>query len=184
MLKYTKGGEDMEIRAKSKYNFDSVKALAHLTIFKKANPKKRMIFWTVVFAILLGIIILEMVVFGILDLIFLQQNGLLFLTISLLLFCYVLFAYKRYIKMLIKRDIEMHGKPIEVSVAVSDECIKQTQSTGSEFTLKYIDVKKVVKTKKYIYLQSKAKLLYSFKIDSFSVGSVEEFLKFATIKNE
>ena len=84
--------------------------------------------------------------------------------------------------MLIKRDIEMHGKPIEVSVAVSDECIKQTQSTGSEFTLKYIDVKKVVKTKKYIYLQSKAKLLYSFKIDSFSVGSVEEFLKFLSDK--
>lgn len=29
----------MEIRAKCKYDYDSVKALTHLTMFKKSNPK-------------------------------------------------------------------------------------------------------------------------------------------------
>ena len=31
----------MEIRAKCKYDLDSVKALTHLTMYKKADPKKK-----------------------------------------------------------------------------------------------------------------------------------------------
>lgn len=54
----------MEIRAKCEYDFDSVKALSHLTMFKKANPKKRLAFWSIAFAILFVIVILEIIAFG------------------------------------------------------------------------------------------------------------------------
>ena len=40
-----KGGDFMEIKAKCKYDLDSVKALTHLTMYKKADLRKRLIFW-------------------------------------------------------------------------------------------------------------------------------------------
>ena len=64
----------MEIKAKCKFDFDSIRALTHLTMFKKANPKKRLIFWSVVFAILFVVIILEIIAFG-MDLILLVLLG-------------------------------------------------------------------------------------------------------------
>ena len=54
----------MEIKAKCKYDFESVKALAHLVMYKKADPKKRLKFWTVVYAIIFAIVVLEMLAFG------------------------------------------------------------------------------------------------------------------------
>ena len=57
----------MEIKAKCKYDYDSVKALTHLTMFKKANPKKRLTFYSVAFAILFAVIILEIVAFDVAD---------------------------------------------------------------------------------------------------------------------
>lgn len=47
----------MEIKAKGKMNFDAISALIHLWMFKKADPKKRMCFWTIAYAILMAIAI-------------------------------------------------------------------------------------------------------------------------------
>ncbi len=91
-------------------------------------------------------------------------------------------VYSRNVNTVIKRDLELHGKAIEVTVTVAEDIIKQSQSTGSEFQFNYCDIKKVVKTKKYIYLWSKTNMIYSFKSDSFSLGTVEEFLMF--LKNK
>ncbi len=92
------------------------------------------------------------------------------------------FLYKRNVNTVIKRDLELHGKEIEVTVTVTENIIKQSQSTGSEFQLNYSDIKKVVQTKKYLYLWSKTNLLYSFKRSSFSCGNADEFLLF--LKNK
>lgn len=94
----------------------------------------------------------------------------------------MLYIYNKNVRVTLKRDLEIHGKPIEIAVTVTDEIIRQTQSTGSEFQLNYIDIKRVVITKKYIYLWSKANLLYSLKKDAFLVGSSEEFLAFLKSK--
>lgn len=96
---------------------------------------------------------------------------------------FVFFTYKRNTKTALMRDLEIHGKPVEIVVTVTDEIIKQSQSTGSEFQLNYIDIKKAVKTKKYIYLWSKTNLLYSFKIESFTVGSASTFLAYLQSKS-
>lgn len=50
----------MEIRAKCSYNLDAIKALTRLSMFKKANPKKRMILWSALYSILLVLVLLEM----------------------------------------------------------------------------------------------------------------------------
>ena len=54
----------MEIRAKCKFNKDSIRALTHLATFKKANPQKTVITRTILAVILLLVIIAEIVVFG------------------------------------------------------------------------------------------------------------------------
>ena len=77
-----------------------------------------------------------------------------------------------------KRDIELHGKAIEVDMYVTDEAIDMKQSTGSVTTLKYTDIKKVVKTSKFYYVWSKSNMLYTFKKSGFSKGNAEEFLSF------
>ena len=54
----------MEIKAKCKFDLDSVKALTHLTLYRKGDPKKRVTFWCVNYSILFAIIILEIIAFG------------------------------------------------------------------------------------------------------------------------
>ncbi|MBO5232046.1 MAG: YcxB family protein [Clostridia bacterium] len=88
------------------------------------------------------------------------------------------FIYVKNVNVTLKRDLEIHGKPIEVAVIVTDEKITTVQSTGSEIHLNYADVKKAFQTKKYIYLQTKTNLLCSFKKDGFSFGNKEDFLEF------
>ncbi|MGN0518033.1 MAG: YcxB family protein [Acutalibacteraceae bacterium] len=94
----------------------------------------------------------------------------------------LLFRYNINVKTAIQRDLEIHGKPIEVTVSVTDEVIRYKQSTGSELQLNYIAIKKVIQTKKYIYLRSKTNLLYPFKKDSFSIGNEKEFITFLNNK--
>lgn len=93
------------------------------------------------------------------------------------------FLYIKNVNVTLKHNLEMHGKPIEVTFNVTDEHITMLQSTGSEIHLNYANIKKAFQTKKYIYLQTKSNLLYPFKKDSFSVGSVEAFLRFLKDKN-
>lgn len=98
--------------------------------------------------------------------------------IPIIWFILVVLIYARNVKTVIKRDLELHEKAIEVNIKVTEDLIIQVQSTGSEFQLNYCDIKKVVQTKKYIYLWSKTNMLYSFKKDSFTRGNLEEFLCF------
>ena len=91
---------------------------------------------------------------------------------------FIAFMYRKNVVTMIKRDQEIHGKEIEVNLTVTEELIKQSQSTGSEFQLNYRDIKRAIKTKKYIYLWSKTNMLYSLKLDSFSVGTADDFLIF------
>lgn len=53
----------MEIRAKCRFDYNSIRALTHLSLFKKANPKKRFITWLTISVVLALIIVLEMVLF-------------------------------------------------------------------------------------------------------------------------
>ncbi len=96
---------------------------------------------------------------------------------------FVIYLYKKNQRILLKRDLELHGEPIEAVVTVTDEMIIYKQSTGSEFRLKYSDVKKAVHTSKYIYLWSKTNMLYSLKSDSFTVGNAEDFTAFLKSKS-
>ena len=76
----------MEITAKCIYDLKAVTALHRLQMFKKADPKKRMLLWGIVYGVLAAIILLE---------ILLWQAELLHLIVLLavvmLLGCYLFF---------------------------------------------------------------------------------------------
>lgn len=86
------------------------------------------------------------------------------------------------VNIVLKRDLEMHGKPVEITMTVLNDNIRQRLSTGSETRFNYTDIKRAVQTKKYIYLFTKSKLILSFEKDSFSIGNEHEFLLF--LKNK
>lgn len=94
----------------------------------------------------------------------------------------IAFLYNKNVTVTLKRDMEIHGKAIETSVTVTDEVIRHSTSLGSEYFLNYVDVKKAVQTKKFIYLWSKANMFYSLKKDAFTQGSAEEFIAFLNTK--
>ena len=97
-------------------------------------------------------------------------------------FLVVIFLYVRNRDVHFERNLEMHGKEIEVTVTVTDKTVSQSLSTGSEVHLDYSNIKKAVQTKDYIFLITKTNLLYSFKKDSFTVGNADDFLAF--LKNK
>lgn len=100
------------------------------------------------------------------------------LIIPVIWFALILLMYFRNINTVLKRDLEIHGKPIEVVVTVTDEKISQKQSTGSEYYLNYVDIKRAAHNENYIFLWSKTNLIYLFKIDSFSIGSADDLICF------
>ncbi len=115
---------------------------------------------------------------GVAKLVFWNDFDVFFFGFPVFFELWTVLFYRRNSSAVLKRDLEIHGKPIEVVVEVTEEGIRQTQSTGSEFKLKYCDIKRAVQTKRYIYLRSKTNMIYSFGKDSFTVGTAEDFLQF------
>ncbi len=97
-------------------------------------------------------------------------------------FCIQALAYFRQVTTQVKRDIEVHGKEITVSTVVTDAYIQNTASTGTVNKVEYQNIKYAVLTKNYIFLHSKANLIYVFHKDSFTVGSKTAFLQFLQSK--
>lgn len=54
----------MKVKAIGKLDFEATKALVHLCIYRKNEPKKRMIFWTIVYMFLISVILFELFLFG------------------------------------------------------------------------------------------------------------------------
>ncbi len=132
--------------------------------------------------ILFDIIFVLYLVFGVYSSITSKNVAWGLIIIPIAWFLFVVFYYVINRDVHFKRDLEMHGKAVEVTATVTDEMISHSQSTGSELYLDYSNIKKAVQTKEYIFLITKTKLIYSFKKDSFTLGSADELLAF--LKNK
>lgn len=99
-----------------------------------------------------------------------------------LYFFYKFFCYWRQVRIIIKRDLEVHGKEISVETIVTNDFIQNTASTGTVNKLEYENIRNVVQTNNLILLRSKANLIYIFRKDTFAKGSKEEFIQFLKSK--
>ena len=94
----------------------------------------------------------------------------------------IVFLCNRNTKLTVQRDMEMFGKTIDVTVTVTNDNIKVSNTVGSEAHLNYNDVKKAIIAKNYIFLLSKTNTAYTFRKNSFTVGNTEQFLNFLAYK--
>ena len=86
--------------------------------------------------------------------------------------------YRKNSTLVLKRDFEMHGKPVEVVTTITNKDITISHSTGALYRISFNDIKKVVQTKKFIYLWSKTNTVYTLKKDGFTLGNEEELRLF------
>lgn len=87
-------------------------------------------------------------------------------------------SYRKNVKATVERDRERcNGKEPYNELFVFDDRI-ELDILGNNQTLYFIDAKQVRLTKNYIFVYSKANYIYSFKKDSFTLGSAEEFIDF------
>ena len=104
--------------------------------------------------------------------------------VSLLIILVGVLGYFKYIKAWYSRELEMRGTQgiIVYTIEVYPDKLVHSSSLGTRQELELSQIKKVVKTKNYIYLQSTANLLYVFDKKGFTIGTVEEFLSFLKAK--
>ena len=159
----------MGIRVKCKYNFDSVKALVHLTMFKKANPKKRMIFWSVAFAMLFGIIILEIAIWGV-DLVLLVLLSVELIWLMVFYFWYFFTPKMQYKSLSRMKDIENEY------IFCDDELKAFTKSEeyNGEVAIEYSLFVKAYETSRYLFLYQTNNQVFIVDKNTIEGGSVEE----------
>lgn len=105
-----------------------------------------------------------------------------FIILFPLLFLFQLYCYFRQVNAVVKRDEEVHGKGIEVKTIVTNEYIQNTAATGAVNKLGYDKIRYAVQTKNLILLRSKANLIYIFRKDTFTKGTLDDFVTFLRAK--
>ena len=137
----------MEVKASCRYNYDAIKALNHLVMFKKANPKSRMIFYTVSYIIILSILGLETLLVDV-RLVFYVSLGLS-IFILLILYFYYFFVPKIQFRSMYK------VKNLHTQYTFTDDEIRIV-TTGTEYQgeskMEYTFFFKVYETSKYLFM--------------------------------
>ena len=159
----------MEIRAKCKYDLDSVKALTHLTMYKKADPKKRLRFWSVAFAILIALIGLEMLAFS------MDTSLLLLLGVEILGLLLIYFWYFIIPKIQYKSLAKMQN--VENQYIFCDNVLKtftKSQEYNGEAEIEYSLFVKVYETTKYLFLYQTNNQVFIVDKNTVEGGTIEE----------
>lgn len=99
-----------------------------------------------------------------------------------MLFLFQLYCYFRQVNAVVKRDEEVHGNEIAVETIVTEEYIQSTAATGAVNKLGYDKIRYAVQTKNLILLRSKANLIYIFRKDTFTKGTLDDFVTFLKAK--
>ena len=158
----------MEIKASCKFDYDSIRALTHLWSFKKVNPKKSFLTWSIITAILACVIIAEMIFFS--DAMLIQ---LLCLAFGLFLFeCYLYFLlpkirYKALAKM----------KETENEYVFCDDVLRaytKSQEYNGEAVIEYSLFVKVYETSKYFFLYQTNNQVFIVDKNTIEGGTAEQ----------
>ena len=136
----------MQIRASCKIDYDSIKALTHLSLFRKSDPKKRMLTGAIIYLFLAGVLIRDMVIFS--DL---RDINLLLVVIAVLaLECFLYFLYPR-----IQYNAAANLKNVENVYLFCDDVLK-ISSKGNlyngESEIGYSFFVKAFETSRYFFL--------------------------------
>lgn len=102
--------------------------------------------------------------------------------LALLLLLFQAFRYYFGVKSFARRDQEAFGKELEVQTIVTADHFECTASNGAVTQVTFDKIKRAVRTKNLILLQTQARLLYILRGDAFTKGTKEEFVAFLRSK--
>ena len=90
-------------------------------------------------------------------------------------------SYFSVVRLQKRRIEEVYGENSQVLTEVTDAGLDRRINDSSQH-LDFSSVKRVYKSPNYIYLRSKARILYTFRRNGFLMGDEEAFLHFLTEK--
>lgn len=88
------------------------------------------------------------------------------------------YSYYYMVNTMVKRDLELYEKEVEVETVVREDGTEVTTSFGETIALRYHTVKTVFQTKNYIFLRTKSNLIHIISRNGFTIGTSEDFLRF------
>ena len=159
----------MEIKAKCKFDKDSIRALAHLSTFKKSNPKKTVIARTILCLILLLVIVAELVVFDF------DVVPIILIVVDLLVILIDFFMYFGLPKIQYKALAKM--KDVENEYIFCDNVLKtftKSQEYNGEAEIEYSLFVKVYETSKYFFMYQTNNQVFIVDKSTIEGGTVEE----------
>ena len=159
----------MEIKASGKFDLKSIKALIRLMLYKKANPKRRMILWTSIYAVLLIIILAELFLWGFDKTLFVLLITNLVIS-GLGCYQYFILPKKQYNALGKLKDIENEFLFLEDSVQIT----AQSEEYSGETEIKYSLIFKVFETSKYFFIFQNKTQVYIVDKSTMSANDSQE----------
>lgn len=137
----------MNIKASCTFDYESIRAFVHFTMFKKAEPKKRILIWSIVYTVLTLVIAVEMLLFGG-DLVLIGLLG-----VCLLILFYGFFAYFILPKIRYKALGKIKGT-VNNYIFSDDSLTVMSQSDefNGESSFKYSMFTRVWETSRYLFM--------------------------------
>lgn len=159
----------MKINASCVFDLDSTKALIRLGMFQKHDPKKRMIFWGIIYTVLAIVLVLQDVVIGL--------NGELISYLGILLFAELLVCYSYFLVPRIRYKAMANMKGTVNQYCFLDDSLEVTSNNGSyggKAELQYTMLVKSMETSKYFFLYQTKNQIYIVDKSTISGGTAED----------
>lgn len=161
----------MEIKASCKFDYESIKALTHLSMFRKANPAKRMALWNITGAILLIIIVLEIILLDA-DI---DANLVFFLFLGVMMLGLGAYIYFIVPKIRFKSMAKLRGA--ENAYLFCDDVLKvftKSAEYNGGVEIEYSLLVRVYETTKYLFLYQTNNQVLIVDTKTITGGTVEE----------
>lgn len=158
----------MEIKAKCRFDFESVRALTYVSMYKKADPKKRFIRNTVIALVLAAVIVLEMILFFDAAMIWLLCVTLLLLAFECYLYLLLpRIRYRSVAKMQMAENEYLFCDDVLKAFSKSSEYSGEAEMNYSLFI-------KVYETSEYLFLYQADNRVYIVDKNTVEGGTVGE----------
>lgn len=162
----------MEIKATGKLELEAMKALVRMNAFKGYNPKRHMIMWCIVFAILAAGTITGIALWGF------EKSDIISLTVIAFGFLFEFFLYFWYPKIRYKglknlKDAENEYTFGDDSFSVSTA----VEGYSGKSDVAYSRIAKVTETNKYLFIYNDRKQAYVVNKSTVEGGNLQSKLK-------
>lgn len=159
----------MQIKASCKYDLNAMKALIYLTMFKKANPKKCLIFLIGLFVLSCSMLIADAVVLGFEPRLLVMLATNIF---AIALLCFWFFAVPK-----IRHKALAKMQDIENEYIFCDDKLKaftKSKEYSGEAEIEYSVFVKAYETSKYIFLYQTKNQAYLVDKSTITDGTADE----------